>query len=72
MPETECDFHCGYVGPPDQDFRDHVIWEHAHRCTECPATTQGPDSLTHRLDCPRLQPGYTYPPPEALEDSNDQ
>ena len=61
---SPCDFHCGYVGPPDQDFRDHIIWEHRASCTDCGARKglERWSSLTHRLDCPRLQPGYVYPP----------
>jgi len=66
--ESPCDFHCGYVGPDDQDFWNHMFWEHRTACTECAATPPDPrwQSLTHEPDCPRLQPGYVYPPPSSL------
>ena len=67
MTEEPCDFDCGYVGPRDRDFREHVCWEHQGHCAECGAT-KAPEpwqSLTHKPDCPRLQPGYVYPPLEG-------
>jgi hypothetical protein len=69
MDETEspCDYRCGYVSS-GRDLREHIFWEH-RPCTECGARTTGrPESLTHRPDCPRLQPGYVYPPVSTLAD----
>jgi hypothetical protein len=60
MTESPCDFHCGYYSS-GRDLYDHVCWEHRD-CTECGAKApERPYSLTHRPDCPRLQPGYVYP-----------
>lgn len=68
--DEDCDFHCGYVSS-GQDLAEHVHYEHAP-CPECGAG-EGQDlrtcSLTHKLDCPRLQPGYTYP---DVDDRIDQ
>ena len=60
---------CGYVGggDSDEDRRadwEHMFWEHKP-CTECPARPRDGDSLTHFSGCPRLQPGYRYPPVSA-------
>jgi len=68
MAETEspCDFHCGYVSS-GQDLWDHVFREH-RTCTECgnaPSGLHQDVAVTHEPDCPRLQPGYIYPPFEA-------
>ena len=65
MTETEspCDFHCGYVSS-GQDLWDHVFREH-RTCTECGNVPGGQDqdvAVTHKPDCPRLRPGYVYPP----------
>jgi hypothetical protein len=58
--ESPCNFHCGYLST-GQDLWEHVFWEH-RGCTECGAKApEPPYSLTHKLDCPRLQPGYAYP-----------
>lgn len=62
MPEEPCSHHCGYVSS-GQNLWEHEMYEHA----PCPECGNGADqdlrihSLTHKLDCPRLQPGYTYP-----------
>ena len=61
-PEESCSHHCGYVSS-GQDLIDHERYEH-RPCPECGA---GPGQdleiygLTHKLDCPRLRPGYVYP-----------
>ena len=58
--ESPCDFHCGYYSS-GRDLHEHIAWEHRD-CAECGAKApERPYSLTHRLDCPRLQPGYVYP-----------
>jgi len=59
-PYEPCLAGCGYWsdGP---DLADHMFWEH-QPCADCGATPAGNCSVTHRSDCPRLQPGYTYPP----------
>jgi hypothetical protein len=68
MPDDPCDFHCGYVSH-GRDLLEHMLWEHRD-CTECGARApEPPDSLTHRPNCPRLQPGYTYPPVEGAPDA---
>ena len=60
MSDSPCDFHCGYYST-GRGLWGHVMWEHRD-CTECGAKApERPYSLTHRLDCPRLQPGYAYP-----------
>lgn len=65
----DCDFHCGYVST-GQDLAGHVRYEH----TPCPDCGAGKDqdlrasSLTHGLDCPRLQPGYAYPDADVQDE----
>ena len=62
--DEPCSHRCGYVDQ-GQGLLDHELWEH-RPCTECGA---GKDDgqhleicgLTHKSDCPRLQPGYVYP-----------
>ena len=64
--ESPCDFHCGYYSS-GRDLWEHIAWEHRD-CTECGAKApERPYSLTHRLDCPRLQLGYVYPGPVPAE-----
>jgi hypothetical protein len=61
-PDEPCSHHCGY-GSSGRDLLEHEIWEH-RTCADCGA---GPGqyleihAVTHRQDCPRLQPGYIYP-----------
>lgn len=53
---------CGYVSDGDETADwEHMHWEH-QPCTDCPAVPRDGDSLTHSSNCPRLQPGYAYPP----------
>jgi hypothetical protein len=65
MTETEspCDFHCGYVSS-GRDLWEHIAWEHQD-CGECGNSPRhdeaGNEAVTHKPDCPRLQPGYAYP-----------
>jgi hypothetical protein len=61
--ESPCDAHCGYVSS-GQDLLEHMLWEH-RPCTECGAVPIGVSSVTHEPGCPRLRPGYVYPPFEA-------
>jgi hypothetical protein len=62
--EEPCSYGCGYFSH-GQDLLEHMRYEHT-TCTECGAKApEPPYSLTHRLSCPRLQPGYTYPDTEA-------
>jgi hypothetical protein len=64
MAESPCDFDCGYFSA-GQDLWEHVFWEHRD-CTECGARApEPPYCLTHRPGCPRLRPGYAYPPVEG-------
>ena len=61
--EYPCDFHCGYVDDDLHGYEDHVRWEHVP-CTDCGnGSQQDLDvySVSHKLDCPRLQSGYAYP-----------
>lgn len=53
---------CGYVSGGDEraDW-EHMYWEH-RACADCGQEPRDGDSVTHSLSCPRLQPGYTYPP----------
>jgi len=70
MTESPCDFHCGYYSS-GRDLWEHVFWEHRD-CTECEAKApQPPYSLTHKLVCPRLQPGWVYPGPVPAEFDDD-
>ena len=57
--EFPCDFHCGYFSQ-DQDLAEHMRYEHI-TCTECGRQPNGEYSVSHKPDCPRLQPGYIYP-----------
>jgi len=61
--ESPCDFHCGYFSS-GQDLWNHVFREHIP-CPECgnkPDGERGEYPVSHKPDCPRLQPGYVYPP----------
>ena len=64
--EQPCTLRCGYASS-GQDLINHERFEH-QPCPECGAgADDGQDaiyvetSVSHRRDCPRLQPGYTYP-----------
>lgn len=62
--EEECSRRCGYVSG-GQDLADHEQHEHAD-CPRCGAKAPAADedgfaySVTHRLNCIRLQPGHSY------------
>ena len=64
-PESPCDFHCGYVGS-GLDLWNHVFREHA-RCPHCGNNPHDGYAVSHKQDCPRLQPGYVYPGPVPAE-----
>ena len=66
QPESPCDFHCGYYDS-GQSLWNHVFWEH-RQCTECGRKPFDGYAVSHEPDCPRLKPGYTYPPASALDD----
>jgi hypothetical protein len=57
--EESCPARCGYVSS-GQDLLEHEMYEHV-RCTECGRGPIGVHSVSHKPDCPRLQPGYVYP-----------
>ena len=57
--ELPCDFDCGYYST-GLDLWEHVFWEH-RQCTECGCKPDGEYAVSHKSDCPRLQPGYAYP-----------
>lgn len=65
--ESPCDFRCGYVSS-GRDLHDHIVWEH-QPCAGCGGKPHRAESamyddnraVTHKPDCPRLQPGYVYP-----------
>jgi hypothetical protein len=65
VPESPCDFQCGYFST-GQDLWNHVFHEHA-RCSECGNWPSGEYAVSHKPDCPRLHPGYVYPPPGDLD-----
>ena len=50
--EEACPSGCGYESS-GRDLLEHMKHEHA-RCPDC-------GRAPHKPDCPRLQPGYTYP-----------
>ena len=58
---TACSPGCGYVSS-GLDLWLHSAHEHKP-CAECGRKPNGGDSVTHKPDCPRLQPGYIYPGP---------
>lgn len=67
VPESPCDFHCGYAGPADQKFWEHVFHEH-RRCPDCGNEPfDRHTAVRHNPDCPRLRPGYVYPGPVPAE-----
>ncbi len=57
--DEPCAVRCGYVSH-GRDLIEHMRYEHA-QCTECGNDPIGVHSVSHEPDCPRLQPGYTYP-----------
>jgi hypothetical protein len=52
---------CGYVsGGDDRQDWEHMYWEH-RACADCGSKPRDGDSVSHRMGCPRLAPGYRYP-----------
>jgi hypothetical protein len=67
--ESQCSLRCGYYAS-GRDLADHEWFEHAD-CPRCGAKAPQEDgngeayAVTHRPDCPRLQPGHRYGPEDA-------
>jgi hypothetical protein len=56
----ECYFRCGYVSD-GRDLLEHQQHEHAG-CPDCGRTpVDRHTAVSHKQECPRLQPGYVYP-----------
>ena len=66
----DCGGYCGNCGIHLDEHGDRcndVFREHIP-CTECgnkPDGERGEYPVSHKPDCPRLRPGYVYPPFEA-------
>jgi len=69
MSTEPCDIRCGYVSE-GLDLLQHMRFEHV-RCTECGNEPIGVSSVSHKPDCPRLRPGYVYPPFDGGGDPKD-
>ena len=67
--EAPCSYECGYY-TAEEDLADHEWYEH-NDCPRCGAKAPAEDengfaySVTHRPDCPRLQPGHIYGPEDT-------
>jgi hypothetical protein len=58
--EEECAAGCGYFSS-GRDLLEHQEHEHV-RCPDCGrAPAHDDNAVSHKPDCPRLQPGYRYP-----------